>query len=307
MKTIEVTDIGKYLDAAHPKMCCMFIGDTGVGKTQCITEWAHKHGYFIKPLTLSNLEASESLGIPTQSVYNFKGKEYKSLQPAIPNWVFELAEHQDTGAVLYLDEFLCAEPSVMNSFLNFLTERKVEDIDLSKVIIVASTNIGNYTYEPDANMISRFCMFYTVNSTYAAYLKKKYKIDICNDYEDTNEYEGVIFESRSLKPRCQEMLCLLKDKSLFPDFYEGYTNTAYMPQFHKNKKINAIVKGFITSDNGIFKIDDNDIDRLAAMLFQKIAQNSHKRDIIYYCTVYNNCTYNRNRLADALDRLIKGY
>lgn len=305
MKIIEVTEIGKYLDVIDPKMCCMFIGDTGIGKTQCITNWAKEKGYYIKSLVLSQLEASETLGIPVQDKYTYNGVEYNTIDTAIPKWVFELAAHQDTGAVLYLDEFLCAEPAVMNSFLNFLSERAVGNIDLSNVIVVASTNIGNYTYDPDKNMVSRFCMFYTINTTYSAYLNNKYKnAHINNMYKDEEEREGILFEPRSLKPRCQEMLCLLKDKSFIPDFYEGYTNMLYMPQFHSNNKLNAVVSTFVEVENGKYVINDDDIDRLAALIYQKVAQNSQRKNLVDYCTTFKNLTYNRGNLWHALNRII---
>lgn len=307
MKIIEINDIGKYLDAAPLEMCTMFIGDTGIGKTQAITKYAVDHGYFLKTLILSQLEASETLGIPVQSTREYNGKVYNSIEIAIPRWVFELAEYEK--AMLYLDEFLCAEPAVMNSFLNFLTERNVGGIDLSHVKVVAATNIGNYTYEPDTNILSRFCMFYTVNTTFERYLSNKYPnaVKIKNSYRDEEDLDGIIFEMRSLKPRCQEMLMLIKDRSLLSDFYEGYTNSTYMPIFHRMDKINSIVSAYAMKDDyGNWYLDDKDLDNIAANLYKQYVSTSKKQNKVEYCCRYTNLNYSKRKLMSSIDRIVAG-
>lgn len=305
MKTIEIKDIAKYLDAAPIKMNVMLIGDTGIGKTQVINQYAKEKGAYLKTLVLSQLEASETLGIPVQSKRVYDGVEYNTIETAIPSWVFDLAEHKD-NAILYLDEFLCAEPAVMNAFLNFLTEKRIGNIDLSSVKIIAATNIGNYTYDPDNNILSRFCMFYVVNNSYHKYLSKKYKngISISNTYEDNEEKTGVIFEKRSLKPRCQEMLMMMTDTSLVGDFYEGYTNIAYMPIFHNHTIINGIVASFarVHEDTNSYYIDDNDIDSMAGLLYDRYLRKARKYTAKSYCTTYTNINYSAallyKRLSD---------
>ena len=162
MRKIEINQIPEIIDAQPKEMSVLIIGDTGIGKTQVIKKYAEDNNIYLKTLILSQIEASEALGIPVQSKRVYNGKEYSTIETAVPTWVFDLAEHEN--AMLYLDEFLCAEPAVMNSFLNFITEKRVGDIDLSHVKIVAATNIGNYTYDPDNNILSRFCMFYAVNT-----------------------------------------------------------------------------------------------------------------------------------------------
>lgn len=303
MKTIEITDISKYIQAAPNKMCCMFIGDTGIGKTQVINKYAKDNGLYLKTLILSQLEASETLGIPVQTTREFNGKIYNCIETAIPTWVFELAEHKD--AMLYLDEFLCAEPSVMNAFLNFLTERRVGDIDLSHVKVVASTNIGNYTYEPDNNILSRFCMFYCVNTHFGSYIERKHHKIITNDYADNEPKAGVIFDSRSLKPRCHELLAMVKDNTLLNDFYEGFTNTAYRPTFHGNPKIDSVVTAYAVNDSGTWKIPSDCYDALASLLYTNfISTSSKKNKIEFACRYMGGLQYDKNRLMDAVERII---
>ncbi len=307
MKTIDVKDIPNYLDAAPTEMATLFIGDTGIGKTQVIEQYAKDRGIFLKTIILSQLEASEALGIPLQTKRVFRGVEYPSTDFAVPSWVFELADHENS--MLYLDEFLCAEPAVMNSMLNFLTSKNVHGIDLSHVKVVAATNIGNYTYEPDNNILSRFCMFYTVNNDYNKYLNNKYKgskITIDNTYKDIEERDGVIFEVRSLKPRCQEMLYMLKDDTLLNDFYEGYTNMTYKPKFHSNAEISEIVGEFAkkneNSDN--WYISPEDLDNIAGLLYLKVI-NSTRKNAVEWFTKFKNISYSQYELMRKVNELIR--
>lgn len=310
MKKIKVNEIYSILDAAPIEMNVMLIGDTGIGKTQIIKKYAEDRGLYLKTLILSQLEASEALGIPVQSKRTYNGKEYSTIETAVPTWVFDLAEHENS--MLYLDEFLCAEPSVMNSVLNFLTEKNVNGIDLSHVKVVAATNIGNYTYEPDNNILSRFCMFYVTNDSFTKYLDEKYKkiskIRIRNNYKDEEELDGIIFEQRSLKPRCQEMLYMLKDEKMMPFFFEGYTNRAYMPTFHSNSDIQEILGEFVKEHEDIDEIGDAKYylesecyDNLAALLFAKIKDTKKTAE---WATKYKNLTYSQWELQNKLQYLL---
>lgn len=302
MKHINVTEISDIITATPKEMSLLFLGDTGIGKTQIIKQYAKDNNIYLKTLILSQIEASEALGIPVQSKRIYNGKEYSTIETAVPTWVFDLAEQKN--AILYLDEFLCSEPAVMNSFLNFITEKNVNGIDLSHVKIIAATNIGNYTYEPDNNILSRFCMFYVENKEYNKYLKKKYgsKFKVTNDYKDEEELNSVIFDKRSLKPRCQEMLCLIKDDTLLEAFYEGYTNTTMMPIFHNTTKINDIIKSFATKDeNEKWIIHNDDIDTLAGMIYQ-VTSTSKKTNVVEWASTFKNIKYDtwalRTRLKD---------
>ena len=262
MKTIEVNEIAKYISAAPNEMNLMFIGDTGVGKTTVIENYCKDNGIFCKTLILSQLDASEALGIPVKTEREYRGEKLNVLDTAIPNWVIELAEHRNS--LLFLDEFLCAQPSVMNAFLNFLTQRKVKNIDLSHVKVVSATNIGHYTYEPDNNILSRFCMFYVVNTTAKLFVNDP-RIDYT--YQDDNIQEGTIFDYRSLKPRCYYQLSLIEDNNLYYDFYEGFTNSEYI-RVHEDEVINDIFKQYVQKVPGKdeFYITDDNILCLVAVL-----------------------------------------
>lgn len=306
MKTIELNEMDRILDAAPMDMATLFLGDTGVGKTQKIKQYCKERGMTLKVLILSQIEASECLGIPIQTKREFNGKEYNTIEQALPSWVFELA--QAKNPVLYLDEFLCAEPAVMNSFLNFLSEKEVNGIDLHHVKIIAASNIGNYTFEPDNNILSRFCMFYVENNSFSKYLNEKYRNNknniIFNDYKDETERKSNIFEPRSLKPRCHEQLLQVKDPELLSMFYEGFTNKPMTPRFHTLDVVCNIVSGFATKDeSGRYSLGEDKLNTVAGLIHKQYPRlKSYDR----VCSL-TNITYNKQKLVNLCEDLKENY
>ena len=267
MKNIDISNVKKIIDATPKEINLMFLGDSGIGKTTVIEEYCKEKGIFLKTLILSQLDASEALGVPTVSPKEFDGKIYKVMEEAIPSWVFELSMHDN--AVLFLDEFLCADPSIMNSFLNLLSQKRVGDIDLSHVKFIAASNIGMYTYDPDFNILTRFCFFYVKNSTY----KKDY--DFIYQYSDPNDLEGVIFEPRRLVPRCAESLRNVP-KEYLSYFYEGFTNSQPVVMDFSNglknsKEISLLINSFVSYDKelNLYYVDDELLKALCETIYNK--------------------------------------
>lgn len=274
MKTIDTSEINVYVEAASksPNLNIMLLGDTGVGKTQSIQKYAKENGRFLKKLILSQLDASEALGIPVPFDKVHQGNNVKMITSAIPEWVYEMIEHKDEKPILFLDEFLTADPSVMNSFLTFLSDKEVGHFDLSFVQIVAATNIDGYVFQPAPNILSRFSMFYVENLTYKEYLTNKYgKEKLANfqlNYKDEVDKSGILFESRSLKPRCLEQLLEL-EKEFYAPFYEGFTNEQMFPMLSSDEKLNDILLIYVKQNENGVHIPDDSITNLAAAIKAK--------------------------------------
>lgn len=274
MYKIDISKVKDIISVCPKSINLMLEGNSGIGKTTVVEEYCKENGIYLKTLILSQLDASEALGIPTVVDREFNGKTYRSMEEAIPAWVFDLASHD--RAMLFLDEFLCSEPSVMNSFLNLLSQKRVHDIDLSHVQFIAATNIGMYTYEPDFNILTRFCFFHVVNTTY----KKDYPF--VYEYNDNSECEGTIFEPRPLVPRCAESLRDVPVEYL-DKFYQGFTNTdvitdSYSVGLKFSKDISLIVSQFASknSESGKYEVKDELVKAMATVLYRKYKRSYEK-------------------------------
>lgn len=304
MKTIEVEDMIKYVKNSPKSMNLLFVGDSGVGKTVIIEKYARENNIELVTLILSQLEASEALGVPLKSKYTYNGVEYQTMEQAIPMWVFKLRKALDEGkeAWLFLDEFLNAQPDTQNSFLNFLSSKHVNGIDLSGIRIVAATNIGEYTFEPSHNILSRFCMFEVINTTYHKYLNS----NIRNDYTGMiDDKSSVVFQERALKPRCEEWLLGISDKSLIGDYYQGFTNRAYDEPLFANAKMEGIFRPFVKyhKTTNKYELPDDEISKIAALVVESYPRMK-KADSIYD-DASNNLTFNKDKLIQTTNLIIQ--
>ncbi len=260
MKIIEINEIKDIIKESPLDMNLMFLGDTGIGKTTVINNYAKENGCYLVTLILAHLDPSKALGVPYPKDRIYNGNNYKEMSTAIPSWVFDLADHVNdkNPPILFLDEFLCAEPAVANSFLNFLSEKKVEGIDLSRVKIIGASNISNYTYDPDKNILTRFCFFWAKNSTYNEFNNNdKFNIAYKDETPDEN---NIIFSKRELKPRCLEMMMKVNNQKYVDYFYEGYTNTQPSYKVRVSRGINDSDKINFLMSSFVSKEDPNKID-----------------------------------------------
>ena len=99
MKHVDVQELNKIINAQPVEMPLMIIGDTGIGKTQVIKKYAEENKIYLKTLILSQIEASEALGIPVQSKRVYNGVEYNTIETAVPTWVFDLAENDPSNTL----------------------------------------------------------------------------------------------------------------------------------------------------------------------------------------------------------------
>ena len=304
MKTIEVDDMIKYVYNSPKSMNLLFVGDSGVGKTVIIERYAKENNIELVTLILSQLEASEALGIPLKSKYKYNGVEYHTMEQAIPMWVFKLRQAIDQGkeAWLFLDEFLNAQPDTQNSFLNFLSSKQVNGIDLSQIRIIAATNIGEYTFEPSHNILSRFCMFEVINTTYHKYLKSNIRNDYTGIIEDKS---SIVFQVRALKPRCEEWLLGVQDKSLIDDYYQGFTNKAYDKPLFDNVKMDKILRPFVDYNDltDTYELPDEMIPSIAATVVEMYPRMKKAN------TIYDDATqkliFNKDELVEITNLIIE--
>lgn len=304
MKMIEVEEMMKYITNSPKSMNLLFVGDSGVGKTVIIEKYAKENDIELVTLILSQLEASEALGVPLKAKYMYNGVEYQTMEQATPMWVFKLREAIDNGkeAWLFLDEFLNAQPDTQNSFLNFLSAKHVNGIDLSDIRIVAATNIGEYTFEPSHNILSRFCMFEVINTTYHKYLKSNIRNDYTGIIEDKS---SVVFQERALKPRCEEWLLGIKDKSLLNDYYQGFTNRIYDKPLFDNIKMDEIFRPYVDFNTYTrkYELPDDMISSIAALVVEMYPRMK-KAD-----SIYNDATdelvFNKDKLVKTTNLIIE--
>ena len=164
--TIPISSMHEALDVMwemDKRITLCLIGDTGVGKTPIIHQWAKQHGGFICPLNLGHID-QESIAM---SMFNEDATEYDFVQA---KWFAELnREAEEKGrAVLFLDEWNRGDKSIVNTLFTLTDERRIHNHHLhDNVLVVAAMNpsIGTYLVneaERDPAIRKRLCFVYTV-------------------------------------------------------------------------------------------------------------------------------------------------
>lgn len=109
-------------------------GPPGVGKTAAITAEADRRGIHLEVVIGSTIDPTD-LGRPVVD-------ERGDVRLAPPPWTRRLVDALSAGreAWLFLDELTCAPPSVQAALLRVTQERKVADLDLAGVRLIAAAN-----------------------------------------------------------------------------------------------------------------------------------------------------------------------
>lgn len=129
---LDVLDLAKRVREQGRTFNPCFVSPPGLGKSEIVQQWARKSDYKFIDLRAALLEAPDLIGFP--SIVNVGGKQ--RTEHATPDfWPTE------GKGILFLDEINRGTTSVLNCFMQVLTDRKVKDYELpSGWIIVAAIN-----------------------------------------------------------------------------------------------------------------------------------------------------------------------
>lgn len=165
---ISPTSIGTVpalLDLAwetHPKFTICLVGETGIGKTPIVHQWAQKRNGFMRVLNFGHMSQEDISMI----MFNEDGSEY-DFRP--PTYLVELNKQaEERGcAVLFLDEWNRGDKGNVNALFTLTDERRIHNFHLHKnVLVVAAMNPSDGSYlvneaEKDHAIRKRLCMVYT--------------------------------------------------------------------------------------------------------------------------------------------------
>lgn len=187
----------------------LLIGPPGLGKSHIVQQWAKANGYKFLDLRSAYLEAPDVRGFPFVTVVDGRQR----MTTAVPEmW-------PATGkVVIMLEEVNRGPTSVMNAWMQLLTDRKIDDFEISKeALIVGAINEGpEYDVNPiDPALRNRFVTF-NVNydkQTFLDYMNaQKFHKDIINFIESNTwtykepEEAGNIPGGKYISPRTYSQL-----------------------------------------------------------------------------------------------------
>lgn len=144
ISTLPISSIHDALDlmwASEKKHTLCLIGDTGVGKTPIVHQWATKHNGFIRVLNFGHMSPEEV----SMAMFNEDGSQFDFVPPA---WLVELNEQAKKGpAILFMDEWNRGDKALVNCFFTLTDERRIHNYTLhDNVLVVAAMNPSDGTY-----------------------------------------------------------------------------------------------------------------------------------------------------------------
>jgi len=125
-------DLAKQARSQNRVFNPLFVSPPGLGKSAIVQDWAKKNGYGLIDIRAALREAPDLIGFPRVVVKN--GKE-KTVNATPDMWPDE-GKH-----VVFIDEVNRGTQSVMNAFMQLLTDRTIGSHKLpDEVLIVAAIN-----------------------------------------------------------------------------------------------------------------------------------------------------------------------
>jgi len=107
----------------------LFVGPPGLGKSEIVQAWCKKNNLPFIDIRAALLEAPDVVGFPIVQVVNGRQVTTYATPEEWPN---------DGEGVVFLDEINRGTTSVMNAFMQILTDRKIKKYDLPPGWIVVS-------------------------------------------------------------------------------------------------------------------------------------------------------------------------
>lgn len=162
------------------RMTLCLIGDTGVGKTPIVHEWARKRNAYVQVLNFGHM-SPEDLSMP---MFSEDCNEYDFVAP---KWFLAVndAAARLGCAVLFLDEWNRGDKQIVNALFTLTDERRLHNFKLHpNVLVVAAMNPSDGTYlvneaERDHAIRKRLCFTYVTPDLSAFLTHAKHK-----EYDD---------------------------------------------------------------------------------------------------------------------------
>lgn len=155
----DILDLARNVRSLGEKFNPLFEGPPGIGKSEIIQAWCKKQGIPFMDLRAAYLEAPDVIGFPeVRTVTDSAGVERTVTAHNIP----EFWPHTGEG-VLFLDEINRGNTSILNCFMQVLTDRKIHKYELPDGwIIVGAVNPeagGHDVTQMDPALKNRFAIF----------------------------------------------------------------------------------------------------------------------------------------------------
>ena len=145
---VSPTSIGqvpKLLDIAWHmprKMTICLVGETGIGKTPIVHQWAKKQNGYMKVLNFGHMTQEEI----SMVMFSEQGDRFGFVPP---EWMLELNKKaaEQGCAVLFLDEWNRGDKALVNALFTLTDDRRVHDFHLNEnVLVVAAMNPSDGSY-----------------------------------------------------------------------------------------------------------------------------------------------------------------
>lgn len=134
----------KILNAAYDggRKPVMLRGLPGGGKTEFIKSWAGSRNFHVEPLNLAEMDPTDLQGHLKPRIDPESGEEYTAYtKPEYARKIENALKNGSAGAILFLDEFSNAAPSMKAASLTLVQNKRINNLILpDEVMIVGAMN-----------------------------------------------------------------------------------------------------------------------------------------------------------------------